>query len=323
MLSDEYLIAGLDAMVRTFSSAVQARDGFVDGHRAAGMLSAWFLAHDRLVEDRALPAIARALDSEWMNTPLFAPGPADDAVAPTPVPPELGRLADAISGCVGTPSGDPHSVIFPALALKALHRFPAAITRARIDGLCHMARIYSEQLQEEAAQRQGPLAGAQVAVAGAVPSAGRFDPDTFSTWALEAFADGISGYVGNWPHLAGHILTYSAAVVDLYELGYDALARKAQVGLEVYVAHARQTKPWPETVPADLRRPLPRDSRPELAAFWEEHPAGSFDRSLAHALKYPYGYLQLMRRSTHRELKQRLRSCAYVLLDWYLPLKAG
>ncbi len=185
------------------------------------------------------------------------------------------------------------------------------------------ASVHAADAQQEAAKRAPAADVAPAPIHDAAPASAPFDPEAFSTWALTAFADGISGYVGNWPHLAGHVLTYSGAILDLHDLGLQALVRKAEIGLRSYVAFARQTKPWPATVPADVRRPMPRDSRPDLAAFWQEHPEGVLNGSLAHALKYPYSYMQLLRRSTDARLASRLRSCAYVMLDWYIPERMG
>ena len=52
VLPEHYLIAGLDALARSHPTPT-AESGFADGHRAAAMLSAYFMVNDGLVEARA------------------------------------------------------------------------------------------------------------------------------------------------------------------------------------------------------------------------------------------------------------------------------
>jgi hypothetical protein len=322
MLNDIYLNAGLDAMVRAFAGAAAGVDGFVDGHRAAGMLTAWLLADEGLVEESALGWIARALDSEWMSRPLFAPLSAGGADAEVLGPAGCSRLVEAAWSCVGTSSGDAHPVIFPSLALKVLARRPQAATRGRIDGLCHMARVHAAQVAKEAAAAAGTAHPARDARTSVPDSDGEtaqpFDAAVFSAWALEAFADGSQGEISQWPHLVGHILTYSTAVMDLHQIGHEGLARKAESGLRSYVASARQVRPTQQPAPGKGWQPAKREVDPEGAAYWEGLPTGSLDGSIGHALKYPYGYLRLLRQARAAAPTPRLRALAYKVLDCYL-----
>jgi hypothetical protein len=313
MLPDAYLIAGLDAMCRTYRSIPNAWGGFVDGHLAAGMLSAYFLAQEHLVEPGAIPAIRHALDTQWMGRELFQPLPQEAAV-----PHELDRLVAATWDCVGTISDDPHAVIFPAFALKALRHLPSSITRSRIDALCRVASLYAAAHAMTVKPWTGkdgePIPNLPSGPAIALPPSSTYRVDRFCDSVLDALSS-VSRY-----HADGHIWTYGCAVLDLYELGYTELARKAEAGYRHFLLKFQVGL---GSAPRDTRKDPPqRLCHPEGSSYWESLPPGHLQDSWGHSVKYPYAYLQCMRRSRDEAIRRSSEACAYLLLDMYMTPKA-
>jgi len=291
MLPDRYLIAGLDALSRAHRTPTWQLEDFKDGHRGAGLIAGYFLARDGLLEPQAETALMRALDAEWMARPLVAPM-VDEPCAPS----ELSTLLAVAAACVGSTQGEVHHTIFLAAALKALAHRPDLITSTRIAGLCRMEAVY------------------RLAAAPVVPPATAFDAAAFSSLVLERFCAAAQAYAGRVQNFTGHVLTFGSAVVDLHDLGYDALARQAEVGFHGYAASALLAQQGPFAMPPKTDPPA-RTIALGQAAFWESQPAGRLEATLAHSLKYSAALLTLLARSRDPAVEARSRALAYLILD--------
>jgi hypothetical protein len=186
-------------MSRTYHSILTAWDGFVDGHRVAGMLTANFPVQEQLVERDAIPALQQALDAQWMGIELYQPLPPGPAV-----PWELDRLVTSAWDCAGTTSEDPHAVIFPAFALKSLRQRPASIARSRIDDLCRLTSLYAAAQAMAIKPWNGPNGDPIPTMPGrpaaALPGTSVFRVNHFCESVLEAFRS-VVPHFSQWTHL--------------------------------------------------------------------------------------------------------------------------
>ncbi len=291
MLPEHYLVAGLDALARSHPTPA-SEPGFGDGHRGAALLSAYFILKDDLIEAQA-EAPMRALADHFTKLPVFAPLPPEPSA-----PRELDRLLSALARSFGTDQA--HGVIFPSLALRALHQRPDLITRSRIDGLLRIAEAYT--LEE--------------------PSS---DPLPDRPFAAGAFADQVlAGFVASTQAFRGffqggpfHILTFGQAVQDLNALGYIDLARRAETGFRVMLANCLLGPSGPKPGLAfPVTDPSPQSVRPDQAAFWQPLPWGpEFAKGLGHIIKYAYAFNALSRHATDADGLARARA-QYYLSAW-------
>ncbi len=288
MPPDSYLCAGLDALARSHPTAT-AESGFGNGHRAAALLSTYFLFQDGLVEPQAEAPI-RALADHWTRLPLFAPRDPEP-----PAPEDLGRLVLALGRACGTDQA--HGVIFPSLALRAFRQRPDLITRTRIDGLMHMAEAYIP------------------AKAFAQPQSGqRFDPGAFADEVLAGFVGSAKAYGGRFQGYSFHVLTFGQAILDLRAAGCTDLAIRAEPGFRRYLADCQLGPQGPNHHMAfPVTDPSPQMIRPEQAGFWLSLSSGpEFAEGLGHILKYAYAFTALGRLATDAEGLARARELYYL-----------
>jgi hypothetical protein len=291
MLPERYLIAGLDALVRSHPTP-EAEPGFGNGHRAASMISAYFLFKDGLTEAEAEAPI-RALADHWLAWPIFAPMPQEPAA-----PGELERLLSALSRSCGGDAA--HGVIFPSLALRAFSERPDLITRSRIDGLMHIAEAYT--LKEPLAE---PL------------PARPFPVGAFADQVLAGFVASTVAYRGVFQGGPFHVLTFGQAVQDLQALGHVDLARRAEVGFRACLANYLLGPKGPNPALAfPVTDPQPQSVRPDQARFWLSLTWGAeFAQGLGHVIKYAYAFNALCRRATDSDGVARARE-QYYLSAW-------
>jgi hypothetical protein len=285
MLEDIYLLHGLDALSRAHET-----DYFVDGHRGAAIIAAYFFCREVDLE-RGVDAVIRAMiDEHWTHTPLCAPFPVE-----TPDPGLIDRIAATLQESMDGLRQAGHNVIFPSLALKAFRQMPEAVTPARVDGICRLIEAFTtvEEIYLDDSDDIPDL--------GPSPDAAEF--------ILSELLRTIEAFDGRGQGWSGHLLTYGRALIDLRQLGYDALARKGEYAFKIYVKRIRMgpletDKPRPEHPPSDLY--------PPQRSYWKQREAPSI--GLGHLFKYPYGFYGLLGLARDALLKRRCMQAAYHIL---------
>jgi hypothetical protein len=292
MLPDQHLVAGLDALVRSYVPPASKDDGFGNGHRGAAMLSGMYLIREGLVEPGAEATIG-GLVEHFSRIPVCAP-----MTPEAPAPQELERLLSALTRSLGT--SESHGTIFPAFALRVFRERPDLITRTRIDGLVRMAEAYAPA---------DPLAD---------PPADRpFDAGRWADQSLQAFVASAEAYRGRFQGYTGHVLTFAQAVQDLHDLGYHDLTRRAAMGCRQHFANCRLGPTGPNHQMAfEVKEPSPQPIRPDLAPFWQGYPVRPDSaKGLGHIIKYAYAFISLCRRATDPGIVARAREL-YFLVAW-------
>jgi len=282
MLSERYLMSGLDALCRAHEG-----DYFADGHRGAAMVSAWFLCREAEVEAGAVGVIEGLIEAQWAGTELFAPFPDERSE-----PQRLGPIIESMAANVGPLRQAGHNVIFPALALKAFAQRPELVTRTRVEGLCRLIGRF------ESADDLVLEAGDELPAFGS--------PEAMAEYVLAEILRTMHAFEGRGQGWSGHMLTHGRAVLDLLQLGYRDLAQQAWEAFGLYVKRARLG-------PLDTDRPMPEhppsDCGPLEARYWDRR--RGMDLGLGHALKYPYGFYGLMGLARDDDLRGRCAAEAY------------
>jgi hypothetical protein len=172
---------------------------------------------------------------------------------------------------------------------------PGAVTPSRVDGICKLVasftRVDDLRLKEEVE----------------VPGWGA--PGEVAEYVLSEWVDCIRSFDGRGQGWSGHLLTYTRALFDLREMGYQALAGQAEDAFKLYIQRIRMGPletdvPRPEHPPSSLF--------PRQRAYWEQRanrPVG-----IGHLFKYPYGFYGLMDLAQDARLKEQCRRVAYHVL---------
>ena len=282
MLDQSYLIRGLDALSRAHGT-----DYFADGHRAAAIISAYFLCAEEAVEEGVPEAIAKMIDDHWSHTELCAPMPDE-----TPDSGLLRRITGALFASIAQLRQAGHNVIFPSLALRAFHRLPETITPSRVDGICRLIEAFDTAMDIALDEHDEfpDLAGIE----------------SLAEFALREYLRSAEAFVGRGQGWTGHMLTFGRALTDLHGVGYAELARKGHHSFKLYVKRVRMG-------PLDTDRPRPEhrstDVRPLERGYWESRERG--DPGLGHCFKYPYGLYGLMALAGDADLERRCLEAAF------------
>jgi hypothetical protein len=285
MLEQGYLFRGLDALSRAHET-----NYFTDGHRGAAIIAAYYLCQEVDVEAGVADIIRAMIDEHWTYTDLCAPFPDE-----TPKPAQIDRIVHSMEQNVVGLRQAGHNVILPALALKALRQLPQAVTPSRVAGVCKLVEAFT--IVADIALQDGD----DIPDLGTLSAPAEFILSELLS-AMEAFDNRGQGW-------SGHLLTYSRALYDLRQLGYDALAGKGAQAFKLYIKRIRMgpletDKPRPEHPPSNLY--------PHQRAYWEarrDRPVG-----IGHVFKYPYGFYKWMDLCRDPELKGRCMQAAYHVL---------
>jgi len=281
-MDGRYLTLGLDALSRA-----HAMDFFADGHRGGAILSAYFLCREGGVEPGTDALLAAMIDRDYGGTPLCASLPEE-----APDPALTHDLAETLRTHATGLRKAGHNVILPALALKAFHHAPALITPARVAGIRALVECF--QAVDDADEVDDA----------AVP--GIDDTADWADFVLRELLRTFEAFDGRGQGWSGHLLTYSRALLDLRDGGYDDTAEVALQGWRCYLRRIRKG-------PLETDRPRPEHAatplRPGQRAYWEarhDQPLG-----LGHLIKYPYGYRGIAHRAGDKQLVARCDAAAY------------
>ena len=285
MLDDAYLIRGLNALSRAHET-----NYFTDGHRGAATIAAYYLCREVEMEDGAAEVIRTMIDVQWTHSPLCAPYPAE-----LPESDLVGRIAECMHDNIDGLRQAGHNVIFPSLALKAFHQMPEAVTPARVAGICRLIESFAvaDDLRLDDEDNIADLGG----------------PPEAAAFILSELPGAIAAFDGRGQGWSGHLLTYGRAILDLRQLGYDALAREAGQAFKIYIEHIRM---GPLETDGQWEEHEPSDERPHQRRYWERRrlrPIG-----IGHVLKYPYGYCGLMALAEDPQVKRACEDVAYRVL---------
>ncbi|MDH3717649.1 MAG: hypothetical protein OES79_05955 [Planctomycetota bacterium] len=283
MMDTQHLIRGLNALSRAHGT-----DYFDNGHRGGAMLAAFFFCRENPVEEKVPGVLTRMIDQHWPRTGLCEPYP-DESSDPA----LLTRLVETMQANMGGLREAGHNVILPALALKAFHHLPEAITASRVAGICELVQAFHKtdvpQAEDDSLPNLADTAGA-------------------AEFLLAEFVRCTERFQGRGQGWSGHLLTYGRALLDLCELGYVDLAEAALPGFRQYLRRIRlgpldSDKPRPEHLRTDLS-PLQTD-------YWTDRPG---DWKLGHIIKYPYGLYGLLHLARNQEVQQACLAAAYRVL---------
>ena len=133
MLDERHLTYGLNALGRAHET-----DYFVNGHRGAAIIAAYFLSREIEMEEGAADTVQDMIDAQWAHLPLCAPFP-DERADPSLV----ARIVASVSTTTQGLRQAGHNVIFPALALKAFRDVPDALTPSRVEGICKLVEAFT------------------------------------------------------------------------------------------------------------------------------------------------------------------------------------
>ncbi|MGD8240331.1 MAG: hypothetical protein PVH68_17380 [Armatimonadota bacterium] len=285
MLDERYLLRGLDALSRAHST-----NYFADGHRGAGIVSAYYLCREHEVEDGAARIVAEMIDENWTDTELCAPFPRE-----RPDIALLGRVVAALDGNMGRLRQAGHNVIFPSLALRALHDLPEAVTPSRVEGVCKLIEAFDTADDITLDESDD------------IPDFG--PPEGLAEFILAEYPRTTKAFVERGQGWSGHMLTYGRALADLALLGYTELATKGHHAFKLYVKRTRMgpletDKPRPEHAPTPLM--------PLQAAYWERR--RQHDPAIGHCFKYPYGFYGLLALAQDPSLEQEYLAEAFRVL---------
>ena len=269
---------------------------FRSGHNAGAVISAYYLCREIQVEEGVSAILAASIDERWVETELFAPFP-DETPEPNLITHILRTVTDSIPITPVRAAG--HDVILPTLALKAFRDLPEAVTASRVDGICRLVEAFKEAFKPRDFPRPEN---------DDVPEFQ--DRTSFAEFILAEFVNCTERFEGRGQGWSGHLLTYGRALLDLRDLGYVDVAKKAEEGYRMYIRRLRLGPIDPET---DYPHPeqSPIDVFPTQKAYWEQR-RGDWD--LGHAIKYPYGFYGLMELAQNADIKERSWSAAYRVL---------
>ena len=285
MMDDAYLLRGLDALSRAHET-----NYFTDGHRGAAIVAATLLCREVPLEAGAENPVRALIDGHWTHTPLCAP-----VLDEAPEPDGIQRIVDAIAAHLDGLRQAGHNLILPALALKAFRQLPEAVTPTRVDGLCKLVESFTlvDEIRLEESDE--------------IPDWGA--PEDVAEFVLSEWVRCIEAFDGRGQGWSGHLLTYARALLDLREMGYDALARQAEGGFNLYLKRIRlgpleTDVPRPEHPQSDLL--------PQQREYWAQRATKSV--GIGHVFKYPYGFYGLMALARDARLKEQCMQVAYHVL---------
>jgi hypothetical protein len=273
MLDKKYLRYGLDALSRA-----HRMNYFLDRHRGAAIVAAYFFCQEVKVEKGVEDIVQTLIDKQWVNTPLCDPFPREpfDATGTSRILEVLGENVDGLRQ-VG------HNVIFPTKALKAFSEVPELLTPSRVEGICRLIEAF-------AASDQLSLDEDDVVVDFS------FMPET-AEFILSELLLTMRAFDGRGQGWSGHLLTYARALLDLRQLDYVEMSKKAEPAFSLYIKRIRM---GPLDTDKSRREHSLIDFYPHQCEYWENRK--DLPLNLGHSIKYPYGFYGIVEMTKNHEL---------------------
>ena len=281
MLSDEYLIMGLNGLSRA-----HAGDYFRNGHLSAAVIAAYYLCHENNLDDPTQNAVKCLIDQDLGGDALFLPAPSE-----TPDASLIEQLLVALTPGIGDLRQVGHNVIFAAISIKAFKSVPQAVTRFRVEGICKLIAAFAST-QNVTVDEGSEIPGSSV-------------EKPLIEFIFREYLRSVVQYTGFGQGWAGHLLTFGHAVIELSRLGYPDLATRAHEAYRMYITTMRRgpgetAQRYPEHQPSKLT--------PLNYEYWERKRSVS---GLGHVFKYPYSFYNLISQLDDEELRQRVVAEGY------------
>src|SRR4051812_21550444 len=268
------IIKGLDGMSRVADTG----NAFAGGHNAAAVFSSAFFCREQKLDAETQKEILAYLDARLFKNPIYAAARPKEAADPTIVE---GLLEDLDAG-IATLRGKGHNIIFAVTCLKALRAVPESATPGRIDGLRKMVRSFGKT-RGGAAKDSEPLVGLD-------------DEQKFIHFVFEEFLRAK----GNG--FDGHVMTIGHALLELYRMGHQELARKGVPAYWQWVRGARAGDGEGAVASSSPEAPTPLTR--DYWAAQAKYRVGEIASS--HTVKYPYSFYALAREVKDEDLKRRI-----------------
>lgn len=282
-VSKSRLLLGLDAMGRCAESGANP---FVDGHRAAAVISAGFFAREQALDEPVQSPMRVLVEKRLVKT--VAPFAAEKAE------PELVEsLVKELDTGIDTLRRAGHNIIFAVTSLKALREVPEFATPARIDGLRAMVRRFGTNKEPHVSANRESFVDLS-------------DEQKFIAFVMEEYLKALDLYLNGKGHhgFAGHLLTMGHALVELAHMGHKETAYK---GVEAYWRFVEQARVGANLGGKKIEPPAIRPPTPLTTDYWARQGARSAGEIVSsHLIKYPYSFYALAKLLRDESLKQRV-----------------
>ena len=129
-----------------------------------------------------------------------------------------------------------------------------------------------------------------------------------SRFILKEASDAIDRFSGFGQGFAGHMLTFGQSLVEMAAMGDEEWAESCRTAFCKYVTVTRK---GPQQTDRRIKDHAPSKLRPDDTEYWQKR--GDKTLGLGHVFKYPYAYLDLLRRAKDEQLEQELDAKAWQL----------
>lgn len=284
-LTDKRLVSlGLNALARSSQMSY-----FADGHRGAAMISAHLMCVDNQFDDAAAGRIVQLFDLNWAASKLCEPFPKGD-----PVDDATERVGKALAESGGVLREVGHDAIFAMHAIKGFRLMPELATPERVDGVCKLLKAIKpwRDVEPDESIKPPPFS----------------DEVAASRFILKEASDAIDRFSGFGQGFAGHMLTFGQSLVEMAAMGDVEWAESCRTAFCKYVTVTRQ---GPQQTDRKIKDHAPSKLRPDDTEYWLKR--GDKTLGLGHVFKYPYAYLDLLKRAKEERLEQELDAKAWQL----------
>ena len=284
-LADKRLVLlGLNALSRSAEMSY-----FADGHRGAALISAHLMCVDNQFDDAATNRIVELFDLNWAQSKLCDPFPEGDPVADA-----TERVGKALAESGGVLREVGHDAIFAMHAIKAFRMLPETATVERVDGVCRLLKAIKpwRDIKPDQSIQPPPFT----------------DEVASSRFILKEASDAIDRFSGFGQGFAGHMLTFGQSLVEMAAMGDVEWAESCRIAFCKYVTVVRK---GPRPTDRKIKDHAVSKLRPDDTEYWQQR--GNKTLGLGHVFKYPYAYLDLLRRANDPQLARELDAKAWQL----------
>lgn len=277
------LVLGLDAMSRCAESGANP---FVDGHKAAAVISSAFFAREQALDEPTQAEMQALVEKRLVKSVApFAAEKADPVL--------VDEFVKELDGGIDTLRRAGHNVIFAVTSLKALGEVPDAATPARMAGLKAMVRSFGTNKEPGVSAKRASFVDLS-------------DEQRFIAFVMEEYLLALDLYLNGKGHhgFAGHLLTMGHALVELAHLGHKETAYK---GVEAYWRFVEQARVGANLGGKKIEAPAIKPPPPLARDYWVRQGTRSTGEIVSsHLIKYPYSFYALAQLLRDEPLKQRV-----------------
>ena len=273
-VNDQDLLSlGLTALANS------GNEDWLSGHWGASAISAHYILNDSIAQKHAISSAVRRCIENLVarKASFFRPLPKEQ-----PNPRLLHWVADALDHNVDDLKRTGHNIIYASLAIKALTDRPEMCTHAVVSGICKLTHLFDQE-------GEGPpdWESRKQKLNFTMPDEPDI-PDFACTATYISFT-----YDEYLKRPDGHLLTMLNSAIELRELGYEELGKRALASHRYKLPIWRRiNKPQ---IPSSRQFASNTLSQNPLCAidFWK---ANAFNWQLGHLFKYTHAYFSLSKR---------------------------